>query len=88
MASLKACLASFVASSRAGFGLVVWAVFVGIIYVTIGLEGEGCYYLIGNNMLDNCCLIMLIYVCLYIDIEMNSCFGNYTHIIKLSMIHG
>ena len=29
-------------------------------------EGEGCYYLIGNNMLNNCCLMnvdicMLIY---------------------------
>ena len=45
------------------FGLVVlvWAVFVGIIYATIGLE-----HLIGNNILDNCCLMnvdicMLIY---------------------------
>ena len=41
------------ASSRAGLGLLVWAVFVGIIYAIIGLEGEGCYYLIGNNMVDN-----------------------------------
>ena len=66
MASLKACLASFVASLRVDLGLLVWAVFVGIIYVTIGLEGEGCYYLTGNYMLDNCCLMnvdicMLIY---------------------------
>ena len=54
------------ASSRAGLELVVWAIFVSIIYATIDLEGEGCYYLIGNNMLDNCCFInvdicMLIY---------------------------
>ena len=66
MAGLKACLADFVANSRVGLGLLVWAVFVGIIYATIGLEGEGCYYMIGNNMLDNCCLMnvdlcMLIY---------------------------
>ena len=66
MVGLKACFTDFVASSRAGLGLLVWAVFVGIIYATIGLEGEGCYYLIGNNMLDNCCLMnvdicMLIY---------------------------
>ena len=66
MADLKACLADFVANSRASLGLLVWAVFMGIIYATIGLEGEGCYYLIGNNMLDNCCLMnvdicMLIY---------------------------
>ena len=33
------------------------AAFVGIIYATIGLESEGCYYLIGNNMVDNCCLM-------------------------------
>ena len=46
---LKACLASFVASSRADLRLLVWAVFVAIVYATIGLEGEGCYYLIGNN---------------------------------------
>ena len=26
----------------------MWAVFVGIIYAAIGLEGEGYYYLIGN----------------------------------------
>ena len=31
---------------------------------------------------------MLIWVCLYIDIEMNVCFGNYMHVIYLSMIHG
>ena len=54
------------ANSRAGLGLLVWIVFVGVIYATIGLEGEGCYYLIGDNMLDNCCLMnvdmcMLIY---------------------------
>ena len=41
---------------------------MGIIYATIGFEGEGCYYFIGN-------------CCLYIDIEMNSCFGNYMHVI-------
>ena len=44
----------------------MWAVFVGIIYAKIGLKDERCYYLIGNNMLDNCCLMnvyisMLIY---------------------------
>ena len=57
MASLKACL-----------GLLVWVFFffVGIIYATIGLEGSMCYYLIGDNMLDNRCLMnvdmgMLIY---------------------------
>ena len=66
MAGLKACLAGFVASSRAGLGLLVWFVFVGILYATISLKGEGCYYLIGNNMLDRCCLMnvdicMLIY---------------------------
>ena len=66
MAGLKACLAGFVVSSRADLGLLVWAIFVGILYATIGLEGEECYYLIGNNMLDNCCLMnvdicMLIY---------------------------
>ena len=54
------------ANSRAGLGLLGWAIFVGIIYATIGLKGEGCYYLIGNNVLDNCCLMnvdicMLIY---------------------------
>ena len=66
MAGLKASLAGFVANSRAGLGLLVWAIFLGIIDVTIGLKGERCYYLIGNNMLDNCCLMnvdicMLIY---------------------------
>ena len=66
MAGLKACLADFVVSSRVSLGLLLWVVFVGIIYATIGLEGEGCYYLIGNNILDNCCLMnvdicMLIY---------------------------
>ena len=54
------------ASSRASLGLLVWPVFSGIIYATIGLTGEECYCLIGNNMLDNCCLMnvdicMLIY---------------------------
>ena len=54
------------ASLRADLGLLVWAVFVGIIYATIGLKDEGCYYLISNNMLDSCCLMnvdicMLIY---------------------------
>ena len=63
---LKAFLAGFVINSRASLGLLVWAVFVGIIYARIGLEGEGCYYLIGDNMVDNCCLMnvdicMLIY---------------------------
>ena len=34
-----------------------------------------CYYLIGDNMLDNCCLMnVLIWICLFIDIEMNVCF--------------
>ena len=46
-------------------GLLVWAIFVGIIYATIGLEGEGCYYLIGNNMLDNFCL-MNVDICMLI----------------------
>ena len=54
------------ASSRAGLGPLMWVVFVGIIYVIIDLKGEGCYYLIGNNMLENCYLMnvdicMLIY---------------------------
>ena len=31
----------------------MWAVFVDIIYSTIGLKSEMRYYLIGNNMLDN-----------------------------------
>ena len=53
------------ANSRVDLGLLVWAVFVGIIYATIGLEGEGCYYLIGNNMLDNCCL-MNVDICMFI----------------------
>ena len=53
------------ASSRAGLGLLVWVVFVGIIYATIGLRGEGCYYLIGNNMLDNFCL-MNVDICMLI----------------------
>ena len=57
VAGLKACLVIFVAIARAGLGLLVWAIFMGIIYATIGLEGEGCYYLIGNNMLDNCCVM-------------------------------
>ena len=66
MTDLKAYLTGFVGSSKAGLGLLVWAIFVGIINTTIGFKGEGCYYLIGNNMLDNCCLLnvdicMLIY---------------------------
>ena len=64
MADLKACLTRFVANLRAGLGLLVWAVFVGIIYATIGLEAEGCCYLIANNMLDNCCLMNVI--CMFI----------------------
>ena len=31
---------------------------------------------------------MLVYVCLYIDIEMNVFFGDCMHVIQLSMIHG
>ena len=65
MVGFKACLTSFAASSRVSLGLLVWAVFVGIIYATIGLEGEGCYYLIGNNMFDNCCL-MNVDICMLI----------------------
>ena len=66
MTGLRACFTDFVVNSRADLGILVWAVFVGIIHATIGLEGEGCYYLIGNNMLDNCYLMnvdicMLIY---------------------------
>ena len=38
---------------------------MGIIYVTIGLEGDGCYYLIGNKMFDNCCL-MNVDICMFI----------------------
>ena len=39
---------------------------MGIIYATIGLDGQRCYYFISNNMFDNCCLMnvdmgMLIY---------------------------
>ena len=81
VAGLNACLTDFVASSRAGLRLLVWAVFVRIIYATIGLEGEGYCYLIGNNMLDNCCLMNVDILCLYVDIEMNGCFGNYIHVI-------
>ena len=66
MAGLKACFADFVARLRVGLGLLVWAPFVGIIYAIIGLEGEGCYYLIGNNMLDNCCL-MNVDICMLIN---------------------
>ena len=63
---LKACLANFVARSRAGFGLLVWTIFLGIIYAIIGLEGERCYYLIGNKILDNCCLMNVdIYMLIY-----------------------
>ena len=51
--------------SRDGALQLVWAIFVGIIYAIIGLKGEGCYYLIGNNMLDNCCL-MNIDICMLI----------------------
>ena len=65
MAGLKACLANLVANSRVGLGLLVWAIFVGIIYATIDLEGEECYYLIDNNMLDNCCL-MNVDICMLI----------------------
>ena len=65
MADLKACLARFVANLRAGLGLLVWVVFVGIIYATKCLEAEGCCYLIGNNMLDNCCLIN-VDICMFI----------------------
>ena len=61
-----ACLVGFVTSLRAGLGLLVWVFFFSIIYATIGLEGKMCYYLISDNMLDNCCLMnvdmgMLIY---------------------------
>ena len=67
LAYLKGCLAGFVASSRAGLGLLMWVVFVGIIFSIIGLKGEECYYLIGNNMLDNCCLMNVdIYIYAYI----------------------
>ena len=31
---------------------------------------------------------MLTFVCLYIDIKLNVCFGDYMHVILLSMIHG
>ena len=58
-------MGGFLANSRAGLGILVWAVFVGIIYTTIDLEDEGCYYLIGNNMLDNCCL-MNVDICMHI----------------------
>ena len=50
---------------RHSLGLLIWAVFVGIIYVTIGLESEGYYYLIGNSKFDNCCL-MIIDICMLI----------------------
>ena len=53
------------ASLRASLGLLVSAVFMGIIYTTIVLEGEGCYYLIGNNMLDNF-FLMNVDICMLI----------------------
>ena len=56
MAGLKACLAGFMASSRADLGLLVWAVFMDIIYATIGLEGEGHYYLI---VIITCLIIII-----------------------------
>ena len=34
-----------------------------------------------DNMLDNCYLMNVDMVCLYIDIEINVCFGNYIHVI-------
>ena len=62
MANLKACLAGFVANSRVDLKLFLWALYI----PQLALIGEGCYYLISNNMLDNCCLMnadicMLIY---------------------------
>ena len=54
---------------------------MGIIYVTIGLEGEWCYYFIGNNILDNYCLMNVDICMLIYDIEMNGCFENYMHVI-------
>ena len=33
------------------------AVFLGILHATIGLEGEGCYYLICDSMLVCCGLV-------------------------------
>ena len=63
--TVKGLFGWFCASSRAGLGLLVWSVFVGIIYAIISLEGEGCYYLISNNMLDKCCL-MNVDICMLI----------------------
>ena len=65
LAGLKVCLDGFVANSRGSLGLLVWVVFVGIIYATISLEGEQCYYLIGNNMLD-IFFLMNVDICMFI----------------------
>ena len=57
----------FCGQFKSWFGAACVGCFCGhYIYATIVLKGEGCYYLIGNNMLDNCCLMnvdicMLIY---------------------------
>ena len=55
----------FYSQFKSRFGAACMSCFVGIIYSTIGLEGETCYYLIGNNMLDNCCL-MNVDICILI----------------------
>ena len=47
----------FCSQFKSRFGAAFVYCFHGIIYAIISLEGEGCYYLIGNNMLDNCCLM-------------------------------
>ena len=62
----KGWFGRFCGQFKSRFGAACVGYFCGIIYATIGLEGEGRYYLIGNNMVDNCCLMnvdicMLIY---------------------------
>ena len=43
--------------------------FLGIIYVTLGLEDQGFYCLVLNNMLSGSCVIKCLYMCVYIDME-------------------
>ena len=56
----------FCGQFKSRFGASCVGCFCGHYTCHNGLEGEGCYYLIGNNMLDNCYLMnvdicMLIY---------------------------
>ena len=55
MASLKACLAGFVASSRADLGLLVWDVFMGIIYAQLALRVKG----FSTSLVITCLIIVV-----------------------------